>query len=1573
MAISTIGVVLTRLAGALYNQQLSNATYNEVLTGFNSAASMNALANYLISTDFASKTDLQIAQTITTNIGVSSVVGIDNWVAAQLTAAGSANKGSKIISLLNDFSNMSATDATYGAAVTAFNTKIDASQALSQTSSNAGGTFAAAGTAGKSFPLTTGVDVFTGGTGDDSFSAVIANVGAANTTGTTMQAGDVLNGGTGTDTLSVSVTGGTAGSTSAVTFTGIEKISVSNVNGAAQTISLALADSSLTTVGNSSSNTGAVTTFTGLSKIVAAEMSNGDGGLTTTYNTSVVSGTADSASLTLSNQTTGGTFTATGIETLNVASNTSANAVTLAAGPTTVNVSGTARLTLGALDAAITTLNASTNSGGLVATLNAATPAVVVTGSSAADTITAGTVLSGAGAVNAGDGTDTLVSTADALIALAADGARFTNFETLSISNTTPIATANRAQDVSLISGVTTLNATQARAHDAGAADTTQNVTFTNLAATTNTINITGLANADTDVADDLSVTVTASRAINTTADAVTVNLGSSTAVSGANAVVGTGVAGQVILDVSLANEESITINSLGAATGTNVIDDLTNTAATSVTLTGARGLTIDSMTSAVVTSINASAMTGAFIMSTANGGSVASTISGGSGADTLLGGSAADNITGGAGNDSISGGNGADVITGDAGNDTLVGQVGIDNLSGGDGNDTFSVALAAHFIGLTSAETVSGGAGNDNLSFSETATAITIAATDLVGINSVETITINGTSGAGSVTLTDAVYTANGATTLAVVDGDLITAGGTLTVNASALTSANSVQITANTVTAGAAVIADSLVGGAGADTFFFAGSNGLNSTDTVTGGAGTDTISLSAAAAVIANLTGVTLVESIVTTGSAADVAITLGSNLVISTTGTLTTNASSLVAGGSIELTYDGSAITTTTKIQNVTGSAGDDIISGGSGADIIVGGDGNDSIVGGVGIDNVSGGAGNDIFAVAGAGAGFVGLTAAETVSGGTGNDTLQFAAGTLVVAASDLVSVSGVETIEIQNIGQTASLTITDAWFTANGTTSLAITATTQDTGATTLAASTMSAANSISLTMSKTDNSAGNVINMGSGNDTLTVDLQALDNTTTLAGGAGTDTLVISANTGSANIAQVAAVTGWETVSFLTAGIAGTFATTVNDAGVAAAATQTINGSNLTGTLLWNGAAELDGKFSITGGAGADSLTGGSLVDTISGGIGADVITGGLGADSLTGGVGADTFVYALVTESNGTNTDTITDFTTGTDKLQVTLNYATLVTSLDINAVRTGAGVAGSSAAQDTLSGQRGQYVYDTTASAVYVNFNADNLLTTADYKINVNAASTATASIVTGDINFAITGGTAGDVIIADGGADTIDGAAGADNITGGAGVDSITGSAGADTITGGAAADRIFLTDAEAVADVVIMTGTTAALIATEAGTSAGATATYAAGSVGETITGFTSAEDKLHFAAALVTNVAGTEVDTLLEIAKLGTVTDVARFVQVTDTAAADNVDTFAGAVTILNALNTAAVAIGDSFIAAMDNDTNTYLYLVKQVSTANTIAAQDVTFIGVVTAITDVANGDFVSF
>jgi len=145
MPISTNGTIIARLAGGLYNQTLSSATYDEVVSAVKTVADINTWANSLVATDFAGRTDAQIATVLLTNLGLTSVAGLNNWVAAQITAAGASGKGAKIVSLLNDFSNL-ASDPTYGAAASSFNTKVDAALALSQTVDFKGGDLNAAAT-----------------------------------------------------------------------------------------------------------------------------------------------------------------------------------------------------------------------------------------------------------------------------------------------------------------------------------------------------------------------------------------------------------------------------------------------------------------------------------------------------------------------------------------------------------------------------------------------------------------------------------------------------------------------------------------------------------------------------------------------------------------------------------------------------------------------------------------------------------------------------------------------------------------------------------------------------------------------------------------------------------------------------------------------------------------------------------------------------------------------------------------------------------------------------------------------------------------------------------------------------------------------------------------------------------------------------------------------------------------------------------------------------------------------------------------------------------------------------------
>ena len=73
----------------------------------------------------------------------------------------------------------------------------------------------------------------------------------------------------------------------------------------------------------------------------------------------------------------------------------------------------------------------------------------------------------------------------------------------------------------------------------------------------------------------------------------------------------------------------------------------------------------------------------------------------------------------------------------------------------------------------------------------------------------------------------------------------------------------------------------------------------------------------------------------------------------------------------------------------------------------------------------------------------------------------------------------------------------------------------------------------------------------------------------------------------------------------------------------------------------------------------LRGAAGADVLDGGAGADTLSGDAGNDRLTGGAGADQLTGGAGRDTFAFPALPTVLGER-DTIYDFTSGTDRIQL-------------------------------------------------------------------------------------------------------------------------------------------------------------------------------------------------------------------------------------------------------------------------------------------------------------------------
>ena len=1390
---------------------------------------------------------------------------------------------------------------------------------------------------------------------------------ARGATGTTAAAGDALVGGAGTDTFTISVTGDidtTADGTDthytidAINTSGVERILLANFEDStdadANIFYSAGIATGLTTVGMSSSGDEGDTTFSNLGNLVNAEMSHGTGDLTLTYlSSTLTAGTADALTLTLTNVTkqsagtgTAATFTSNGIETFNVVSNTAANTVTLA-GDTlkTVTASGAANLTLGTLVNGVTTLNASSLTGNLTATLGNST-VLTVTGGSGNDTLTTASGASSTASINAGAGTaDRLVLAADAHLDTTTEGARYTNFESLGVAETAA-APANRAFSATNLAGLTSVAVTAYNDNADGDAATTGTIDFTALEAATKAMSISGIAT--TENGHDLTLTVSALMATNTTTDEMTVTLGTATAGAGSNAVAGGG-AGDRLLNVTLNQHETVNLVSQGAA---NFVTNLTSAALTTLNISGTKDLTINAIASATgLSKIDASGMTsstGAIIIN-GNASTTASAITGGAGNDSLIGGTKADTISGGSGNDSISGAAGADVITGGDDIDTIVGGAGVDNLSGGAGNDIFSLGTTAtDFTGATTAETVDGGEGSDSITTGDIA--ITILASELGAIKSIETILFGSTDMAASVTLTDAVYTANGNSTLSL-DFDAATTGD-ITVNASALTAANSISV----IYTAAANLTDgsSIVGGAGNDSIRL-DAVALDDTMTLTGGAGTDTLTVSATgtATLSSNITGFesikfrTATANYALTANDANATVTMtvdGSNL---TSGALTFNASAeddvaySITGGEAGDTLRGTA--TTTKI------------------DTIIGGGGDDGITGDAGADSLDGGAGGDTFTVATA-THFVGLTAAETVIGGAGNDLLDFTENAATtVNSTDLTAISGIERIQFAG-NNTASITLSDAVFTANGSTSLTIIDGQATAALTVNAGAVTSSANSISVTTKAgTATTVNESLLGGAGNDTFTFTTAngagvPLESTDSVNGGAGTDTLAISIDTTGLTAVTLTNVSNIERITLANTGAVNVGAITLADANFATVTGGVIDfsGSTSTGTVGVNASAEDDSTFVITGATGADAITGGQLADTINGGAGIDRITGHAGADVLSGGAAADTFVYtsASITHSSGSNVDSITDFVSGTDKLEVTLNYSTLASVLNINAVRASAGVAGLTLAQDALSGERGQYVYDTTAGQLYINVNADNMVTSSDFKIGINAGSTATATVAAdgSDINFVITGGTQGDTITAGGGADTIDGAAGADSITGGVGEDSLTGGTGADTIVGGNGNDAVDLTAETAVLDTYVFTGTAI---------------TSAEGNM-DTITGFYSAStansaDNLLFGSTFTGGVAfgsaAFNVGSSDSIISANSASIAGKIIDVTGSAA--NYSAESAAVALFgSAFSNAA---NEKAIFLLDNGTNTYIYYVDDNfdGTATTVTATDVVLIGII--------------
>lgn len=1239
--------------------------------------------------------------------------------------------------------------------------------------------------AGQTFALATTTDSITGTSGNDTINAAVGTNGLT-TNGTTLNAGDIINGGAGTDTLNVSITGThTANNTvSAVTMTGVEKISVSNfetteaADGADadaildfyDTINMSQA-TGVTTIALANSASTGDTYFTSVQGLVAAEMSNGAGDLSITYVDSVLAGATDAQTLTVS-AVSAGTFTvaptATGnVETLNVVSNGSvANVLTgvTVTGVSTVNVSGAQDVNLGTV-ATATTLNASTATGKVTAIMGSTNATLALTGGTADDRfdVSAGTMAT-TYTINGGTGTDTVVIN-DSVSQAVFTG--MTNVEKIELDGATTLTLASA------------ISATTFDFSDTGDQTLTLSTGFTG----DTTVVLTGDATTNND-----TITNTANVKLTVVADAQDID--ATTTIRG-----GTGTTDTMVLKAGDGNTTAANAASTGTA-------DFTDTQAIDV-ITVAKGydvgddITLTLGAYATALTIDASALTDAGTVNAAgtatDGLDSILTVSGSTATKALT-------VTGGAGWDQITTGSGNDVIDGGAGNDTITSGTGNDTLQGGAGDDTF--VLAGN---LTSADIIDGGEGTDILQVTS------ISATALAGVTNVESLAVTGASTVSlSSNLSFTTLDISDASTQSVTFGTGYTNATTVylkTDSGDTVVNTAKVALTVD-ATLATAITGSTLTGGAATTT------NGVTTGNTdalviTAGGSITaDSIASSATATfgtTVTNFDSLTVRKGV---DAGDDIVLALGAYAT-----DMTIDASALTDAGT--LTTAGTATNGDDSTLTVTSSGTGKLnITGGAGWDVLT--------LTGTADHTINAGAGNDTISLGAK------LTNGDTIDGGAGTDTIIVDSTTAVTDVA-FINVTNVE--NLQDDTATADITLS-TYASAAGIVKVTVEA---GNGNDVVNAAGMSTGIEIvgSVTTAGDDTLTG-----GTANDTFTFSgLVGLEDSDTIVGGTGTDTISLDNSAGAmtagvdttngivvSDTAAGATVSGVEKFVVKnanggdTVGSENADAVTLNfkDTASAALYNTIVDGSVITDTndiFTVDASAVTDANFyttfNITGGAAADVLRGGDGADTISGGNGADTIDGGVGADTLTGGAGADRFEYTAG-DSAGSKVDTITDFEAASDKLVISLTgdlIYDLTDKGDVTSISNGLSLL-------SATGTAGEYFYNSTDKQFVQDSNGDGLITSgdtivtltgasgfnaADAEFRIGTAVTGTKTITTGDSTLVMTAAASTTGTITTGaGNDVILGAAGVQTVIMGNGTNTATLGAAGDVVTGGTGVD-------------------------------------------------------------------------------------------------------------------------------------------------------------------------------
>ncbi|MBX9847878.1 MAG: hypothetical protein K2X64_01190 [Rhodocyclaceae bacterium] len=642
-----------------------------------------------------------------------------------------------------------------------------------------------------------------------------------------------------------------------------------------------------------------------------------------------------------------------------------------------------------------------------------------------------------------------------------------------------------------------------------------------------------------------------------------------------------------------------------------------------------------------------------------------------------------------------INAGNGDDTVNAGAGADQVYGGVGNDTLNGNSGNDLL--------VGGVGADTLDGGTGTNTAGYSDATAAVTAA---------LSTGTFNGvtfsTSGSGIL---------NGGTSGTAGD-----AGGDLLTNIQNLSGSDF-----NDVLVGSSGV-NRLSGGAGDDLL-----EGLAGGDTLDGGTGTNTATYEhAGAAVIASLS----------TGSFGSV--------------TFTAPASGGVLNGGTSGTAGDAGGDTLINIQNLTGSAFNDILVGNANANTIIGGDGDDSLQGMAGADTLNGAIGNNTASYSAATNGVI----ASLTAGSFGGATFSSSGGGIRNDANATVAgdAGGDTLINIQNL--------------------------------------TGSAFNDTLI-----GNSSNNVIEGGAGSDTID-------------GQGGVDTVTYA--TGSSGVITSLSTGTFSGVTFLSSGSgvlnSGSSAEAGDAAGDVLIGIRNLTGTNFADTLVGDA-----NNNTINGGSGNDILEGMAGADTLDGGTGTNTASYSGASSGVTAALSAGTFGGVIFSTSgggilnggtSGTAGDAGGDLLINIQNLTGSAQADTLIGSSTANTINGGAGndMLEGMGGGDTIDGGGGSNTvsYEHAAARVVSSLAAgtySGVSFSASSGGILNAGNTASAGNAAGELLINIQnlrGSAFDDTLVGDANDNSLEGGAGADTLTGGGGQDtasySISGAAVTAALTAG-----------------------------------------------------------------------------------------------------------------------------------------------------------------------------------